>query len=137
MRGAAQEIPATGGTGNARAVARVQEIILLRNGGVMDGKRFLSEAGCRKALEVQIEGRDLIFKAPAKFGMGFGLPGAMMPVPHPDKTVFWGGYGGSLIIIDMEARATFAYAMNKMGGGTVGDQRAYAMIRAMWQALAA
>ncbi len=128
------EIPAAGGTGNARSIARVHGV--LANGGVMDGKRFMSEAGCRKALEVQIEGVDLIFKAPAKFGMGFGLPGPMVPMPHQDS-LFWGGYGGSLIIIDMDARTTFAYAMNKMGSGTVGDQRAFGMIGAMWQALAA
>jgi CubicO group peptidase (beta-lactamase class C family) len=128
------EIPAAGGTGNARSIARVHGI--LANGGVMDGKRFMSEAGCRKALEVQIEGHDLIFKAPAKFGMGFGLPGPMVPMPHEDS-LFWGGYGGSLIIIDMEAHTTFAYAMNKMGAGTVGDMRAFSMIGAMWQALAA
>jgi CubicO group peptidase (beta-lactamase class C family) len=127
------EIPAAGGTGNARSIACVHGI--LANGGVMDGKRFLSEAGCRKALEVQIEGPDLIFKAPAKFGLGFGLPGPQVPLPNPN-TLFWGGYGGSLIIIDLDAHATYAYAMNKMGSGTVGDQRAFGMIGAMWAALA-
>jgi CubicO group peptidase (beta-lactamase class C family) len=126
------EIPAAGGTGNARSIARIHGI--LANGGVMDGKRFLSEAGCRKALEVQYEGQDLIFKGPVKLGMGFGLPGPMVPLPHPNS-LFWGGYGGSLIIIDMDAHTTFGYAMNKMGGGTVGDQRAFGMIGAMWQAL--
>jgi len=128
------EIPAAGGTGNARSIARIHAI--LANGGVADGKRFLSEAGCRKALEVQIEGDDLIFKAPAKFGMGFGLPGPMIPTPNPN-TLFWGGYGGSLIIIDMDARTTFGYAMNKMGSGTLGDARGFAMVMAMWQALGA
>ena len=58
-----------------------------------------------------------------------------MPSPNPN-TIFWGGYGGSLIIIDMDAQATYAYAMNKMGGGTVGDTRSFGMISAMWQALA-
>jgi CubicO group peptidase (beta-lactamase class C family) len=127
------EIPAAGGTGNARSIAEIHAI--LANGGVAKGKRFLSEAGCRKALEVQIEGPDLLFKAPAKFGMGFGLPGPMVPLPNPNS-MFWGGYGGSLIIIDMDARTTFAYAMNKMGAGTVGDNRAFGMIGAMWAALA-
>ncbi|MFI4936312.1 MAG: serine hydrolase domain-containing protein [Caulobacterales bacterium] len=126
------EIPAAGGTGNARSIAEIHAI--LANGGVAKGKRFMSEAGCRKALEVQIEGPDLIFKSPAKFGMGFGLPGPMVPLPHPNS-LFWGGYGGSVIIIDMDARTTFAYAMNKMGAGTVGDARGFAMIGAMWQAL--
>ena len=129
------EIPAAGGTGNARSVAEIHTI--LANGGVAKGKRFMSEAGCRKALELQVEGTDLVLNFPARFGMGFGLAGAMMPVPNKDDTIYWGGYGGSLIIIDMKAHTTYAYAMNKMGGGTVGDMRAFSMIGAMWQALAA
>jgi CubicO group peptidase (beta-lactamase class C family) len=60
----------------------------------------------------------------------------MIPLPNPN-TLFWGGYGGSLIVIDMDAHTTFAYAMNKMGAGTVGDNRAFSIISAMWQALAA
>ncbi len=126
------EIPAAGGTGNARSVAEIHA--LLANGGTAKGKRFLSEAGCRKALELQIEGQDLILNAPVRYGMGFGLPGPMVPLPHPN-TVFWGGYGGSLAIIDFDARTTFAYAMNRMVGTTTGDMRAIGIAMAMWQAL--
>ena len=128
------EIPAGGGTGNARSIAEIHAI--LANGGVAKGKRFMSEAGCRKALEVQISGTDLILGGPVTYGMGFGLPGEMLPVPNKN-TIFWGGYGGSLIVIDMDAHTTFGYAMNKMGGGTVGDVRAFSIISAMWQTLAA
>ena len=67
--------------------------------------------------------------------MGFGLPGPMVPLPH-EASLFWGGYGGSLIIIDLEAHTTFAYVMNKMGSGTVGDTRSFSIVGAMWQALA-
>jgi CubicO group peptidase (beta-lactamase class C family) len=128
------EIPAAGGTGNARSVAEVH--VLLANGGIAKGKRILSEAGCRKALEPQIEGHDLILNTPVRYGLGFGLPSPMIPLPHPG-TIFWGGYGGSLVIIDMDARTTFAYAMNKMIGTTTGDMRAFTLATAMWQALAA
>ncbi|HWA92262.1 MAG TPA: serine hydrolase domain-containing protein [Rhizomicrobium sp.] len=128
------EIPAAGGTGNARSVAEIHA--LLANGGTAKGKRILSEAGCRKALEPQIEGTDLILNAPVRYGMGFGLPSPMIPLPNPN-TIFWGGYGGSLVIVDMDARTTFAYAMNKMVGTTTGDMRAYALAMAMWAALAA
>jgi CubicO group peptidase (beta-lactamase class C family) len=126
------EIPAAGGTGNARSIAQIHAI--LANGGVAQGKRFLSEAGCRKALELQIEGTDLIMAVPARFGMGFGLAGGLIPLPHPN-TIFWGGYGGSLAIIDMDARTTFGYAMNKMAGTTTGDVRAFSLAMAMWGAL--
>ncbi|MDO9472693.1 MAG: serine hydrolase domain-containing protein [Caulobacter sp.] len=127
------EIPAAGGTGNARSVALVQSI--LANGGVARGKRFLSEAGCRKALELQIEGKDLVLGIPVRYGMGFGLAGGMVPLPNPN-TIYWGGYGGSLVIIDMDAHTTFAYAMNRMAGTTTGDMRAFSLAMAMWGALA-
>jgi len=126
------EIPAAGGTGNARSVAQIHAI--LANGGVAQGKRFLSEAGCRKALELQIEGKDLVLGMPVRYGMGFGLGGATLPLPSPN-TIFWGGYGGSLAIIDMDARTTFAYVMNRMAGTTTGDMRAFGLAMAMWQGL--
>ena len=128
----AAEIPAGGGTGNARSIAEIHAI--LANGGVAKGKRIMSEAGCRKALEQQIEGVDLILGVPSRFGMGFGLPSAMVPLPNPN-TIFWGGYGGSLVIIDMDARTTFGYAMNKMAGTTTGDMRALGLAGAMWGAM--
>ncbi len=126
------EIPAAGGTGNARSVAEIHTI--LANGGVARGRRFLSEAGCRKALELQIEGMDLVMDIPARFGMGFGLAGGGLPLPN-NESIYWGGYGGSLVIIDMAARTTFGYAMNKMAGTTTGDTRAFSLAAAMWQAL--
>ncbi len=129
----AAEIPAAGGQGNARSVAEIH--VLLANGGEAKGKRILSEAGCRKALEPQIEGVDLVLGGPAKYGMGFGLPSAMIPLPNPNS-IFWGGYGGSLVIIDMDARTTFGYAMNRMASTTTGDMRAMTLAMSMWQALA-
>lgn len=128
------EIPAAGGTGNARSVAEIHTI--LANGGVARGKRFMSEAGCRKALELQVEGEDLVLAGPARFGLGFGLAGGAVPLPNPNS-IYWGGYGGSLIIIDMDARTTFGYAMNRMAGTTQGDTRAFGLAMAMWQAMGA
>jgi hypothetical protein len=94
------------------------------------GRRFLSEATCRKALEVQIEGQDLILGMPVRFGLGFAVGGDFMPNPN---TLYW---GGSLAVIDMDARATYAYAMNRMADGRTGDMRALAPISAAWDALA-
>ena len=124
------EIPAAGGTGNARSIAEIHAI--LANGGVAKGKRFMSEAGCRKALELQIEGQDLIIAQQVRYGMGFGLKGSMLPLPNA-SCMFWGGYGGSLAVIDMEARATYAYVMNRMVGTTSGDMRAFGLLMAMAQ----
>jgi CubicO group peptidase (beta-lactamase class C family) len=128
------EIPAANGQGNARSVALVQT--LLANGGVSGGKRILSEAGVRRALEAQIDGDDLVLAMPVRYGLGYGLPSQTRPFPNPN-TVFWGGYGGSLVIADMDARLCIAYAMNRMGATTVGDLRAGMLAATVWQALAA
>ncbi|MEV4622295.1 serine hydrolase domain-containing protein [Asanoa sp. NPDC049573] len=123
------EIPAVGGIGNARAIAGIHAI--LANGGMARGRRFLSEAGCRRALEAQVEGTDLILGVPIRWGLGFALNTGFMPNPN---TLYWGGYGGSLAIIDLDAHTTIAYAMNRMSGTTTGDLRAFALAMAFWDA---
>ncbi len=128
----AAEIPAAGGTGNARSVAEIHTI--LANGGTAKGKTFLSEAGCRRALDCQIEGADLCLGIPVRYGMGFGLPGGMVPLPNANSC-YWGGYGGSIAIVDMDARTTFSYVMNRMEGTTTGDARGFALVMATWQAM--
>lgn len=127
------EIPAAGGTGNARSVAAVQS--LMANGGWGNGRQILSEAGCRRALELQIAGVDLILGIPVRYGLGFRLAGGAVPFPNPN-TVFWGGYGGSLVVNDMDARTTCAYTMNRMAATTTGDMRAFTILMAAWGAMA-
>ena len=129
------EIPAAGGTGNARSVAEIHTI--MANGGMgRDGRRYLSEAGVRRALELQIAGTDMILGNPVRYGMGFGLNGGAVPLPS-DESIYWGGYGGSLIVIDMKARTTFSYVMNKMASTTAGDTRGFGLLMAMWTVLGA
>jgi CubicO group peptidase (beta-lactamase class C family) len=131
----AAEIPAVNGHGNARSVAEIHT--MLANGGVAKGKRFLSESGCRRALEQQIEGPDLVMRGmPARFGMGFALPGPLLQLPLPNpNTIYWAGGGCSLIIIDMDARTTFAYTANKMEPTPLADPRSFRLIEAMWQVM--
>lgn len=129
----AAEIPAAGGFGNARSVAEVQTV--LANRGVSKGKRIISEAGTRRAVEPQIEGLDMVLGLPVRHGLGYGLPGEAMPLPSPN-TCFWGGWGGSLVIADLDKRVCCAYVMNRMGEGTTGDLRAFQMIMPVYQALA-
>jgi len=131
------EIPAVNGHGNARSVAEIH--CILANGGVAKGKRIMSEAGCRKALELQIEGPDLVMgrPQPARFGMGFFVPSPLLGVDVPNPNTLHGGGGGcSWIFIDMDARTTFAYAGNKVDRYPMGDPRLIRAIRPFWEALA-
>ena len=49
---------------------------------------------------------------------------------------FWAGWGGSFALIDLDARMSVAYAMNRMFPELVGDLRAFGIILAAYTALA-
>ena len=87
----AAEIPAANGHGNARSMSRVHSVLAC--GGELDGVRLLSAATIARILEVQIEGNDLAMDAPQRFGMGFGLPGELMPMLANRRVFFWAGWG--------------------------------------------
>ena len=58
-----------------------------------------------------------------------------MPLRNP-RSCYWGGWGGSLTVIDIDARATFSYVMSRMGEGTQGDDRATNLLDATYASLA-
>jgi CubicO group peptidase (beta-lactamase class C family) len=127
------EIPAANGHGNARSVAKVQSIVA--NRGNAFGKRLLSRQGCERIFEEQANGTDLVLGVPIRFGMGYGLNSTATPLGPNPHTCFWGGWGGSLALVDMDARVCMSYVMNKMAGGLVGDTRGGALAMAMYQSL--
>ena len=127
------EIPAAGGHGNSRSVARVQAVVY--HGGEAWGTRLLSQAGVEKIFDEQIRGTDLILGAPLRLGIGYGLNGEETPLSPNPRTCFWGGWGGSIIINDLDARMTIAYVMNRMGEGTLGDTRGFGIVMGAYQGL--
>jgi CubicO group peptidase (beta-lactamase class C family) len=128
------EVPAAGGHGNARSVALCHTPTAC--GGSALGVTLLSDDGVARIFDKQIEGVDMVLGIDMVMGMGFGLPGPMLPVPNP-RTCFWGGWGGSLAIIDVDAKMSFSYVMNKMGEGTVGDVRGAGLLMAAYGAMMA
>jgi hypothetical protein len=75
-------------------------------------------------------------RQPARFGMGFHLPGPLLDLELPNPNTLYGGGGGcSWIFIDMDARTTFAYVANKTDRYPLGDPRLIRAIRAFWQSL--
>ena len=127
------EIPAANGHGNARSVAAVQAV--LANGGQVGGVRLLSAAGCERVLEEQAYGTDLVLGSPVRFGLGFGLSSAEMPISATGRACYWGGWGGSVVLVDMDAHMSFAYVMNRMEQGIVGDDRGLGLGLAVYLAL--
>ncbi len=124
------EIPAAGGHGNARSVAAVQHRTVLSGEAGL-----LSPATQARICEVQAAGRDLVLGIGVTFGIGYGLNSARAPIAPNERVFYWGGWGGSLVVNDLDARMTMAYVMNKMGEGTVGDDRAHTILRAAYASL--
>jgi CubicO group peptidase (beta-lactamase class C family) len=128
------EIPAAGGTGNARSVATVQRVLAC--GGSVDGVTVLSEAGVDRIFREQAYDLDLVLGVKMRQGIGYGLPCPEVPISPSERACFWGGWGGSLVVCDLEQRLCFAYVMNRMGEGTTGDLRAAGLLLATYVALA-
>ena len=90
----------------------------------------MSQATIDRIFEVQAEGIDQVLMVPSKFGIGYGLPTASMPFVPDRRVCVWGGWGGSLVINDLDNRMTITYVMNRMEAGLVGDQRGSALVEA-------
>jgi len=127
------EIPAGNGYGNARSIAAVQSVLAC--GGEARGVRLLLEAGCDAVFEEQANGIDRCLGVQTRLGMGYGLPSAAMPLSPNGRTCYWGGRGGSLVVVDLDAQMAVAYVMNQMLV-TLTDTRAPSIVSAAYAALA-
>jgi CubicO group peptidase (beta-lactamase class C family) len=127
------EVPAAGGHGNARSAATVQAVI--SHGGEHNGVRLLSPATIELIFREQCNGTDLVMLGPMRHGIGYGLANEILPLPP--RACFWGGWGGSLVINDVDAQLTITYMMNRMLGGTTGDERGAKLVFAAYAAAAA
>jgi CubicO group peptidase (beta-lactamase class C family) len=131
----AAEIPAGNGHGNARSVAAVQSVLAC--GGQARGVKLMSEQGCNAVFDQQSDGPDLVMGIPVRFGMGYALASRDLS-PNP-RACYWGGAGGSLVLVDLDARMVISYVMNHMLAGndlnTTGDGRALNIVQAAYTAL--
>jgi len=114
-------IGAANGHGNARSVARIQAIVA--NGGKVGDVELLSPETIELIFEEQANGIDLVLGLPVRFGLGYALHSIAVPHLPEGKYAYWGGWGGSSIIVDLDRRISFAYIMNRMDDGLLGDVR--------------
>jgi CubicO group peptidase (beta-lactamase class C family) len=128
------DIGAANGHGNARSVARVMSVVA--RGGEVDGIRLLGPQTIDLIFREQQNGVDLVLGLPLRMGIGYGLPEpATLPEIPEGKICFWGGWGGSMIVMDVGRRMTFSYMMNRMGAGIVGSGRSAEYGRALYDAV--
>ena len=61
-----------------------------------------------------------------RYGMGFGIF---------DRSCGWGGWGGSLVMVDLDARMTVPYVMNQMLDQGAGGYRGLGIVMAAYEGL--
>ncbi|WP_168703715.1 serine hydrolase domain-containing protein [Gordonia paraffinivorans] len=110
------------GIGNARSLATIQSIV--SHGGEYDGVRLLSEKTCNLIFQEHYKGLDGYLGLPIRWGVGYALsyPEAFPYLPD-GRVCFWAGWGGSMVINDLDRRMTIAYVMNQMEPGVLGTYR--------------
>ncbi|MFM8946481.1 MAG: serine hydrolase domain-containing protein [Actinomycetota bacterium] len=130
------DIGAANGHGNARSLAWAQSAI--SNGGVVRGHRLLGQKTIDQIFRVQSDGMDQVLMAPVKFGIGYGLPNPTVAhLPMDRRACFWGGWGGSAIVNDLDLGLTVTYVMNRMAEGLLGDNRGTSLVSAAFAACGA
>lgn len=129
------DIGSANGHGNARSLARALSPISL--GGKANGVRLLGRETIDLIFEEQANGTDLVLGMPARWGIGFALPKPEAVPDIPDERIcYWGGWGGSMVVMNPDRRTTFAYVMNKMGQVTsAGTERTRRYTRLVYEAL--
>jgi CubicO group peptidase (beta-lactamase class C family) len=129
------ELGGANGHGNARSLARALSPISL--GGRANGVQLLSPATIELIFDEQANGVDLVLGIPLRWGTGFALPHPeTLPYIPDEKICFWGGWGGSLVVMNPDRRTTIAYIMNKMGSRFLGSDRTQRYVTLIYEALA-
>jgi CubicO group peptidase (beta-lactamase class C family) len=126
------DMGALNGHTNARGLLTVMRTLTLGGSGPLK----LSPSTVDLVFQQQADGVDLVLMAPLKFGIGYGLtPTDAVPYLPAGKVAFWGGWGGSIIVMDLDRRLTISYLMNRMAPGIIGSPRSETYVRAVYDAL--
>jgi CubicO group peptidase (beta-lactamase class C family) len=111
---------------------------VVARGGEVDGVRLLSPGTIDLVFREQFNGIDLVLGVPLRLGIGYGLPQLdILPWIPDEKICFWGGWGGSMIVMDAGRRVTISYMMNKMAPGIIGSERSAEYGQRIYDALSA
>ena len=94
------DMGALNGHGNARGRADGDAALTLARAG---GVRLLAGRRSSSIFERAGHGVDLVLGVPLRFGIGYALPPTeAVPYLPAGQVCFWGGWGGSMIVIDLD-----------------------------------
>ena len=74
----------------------------------------MSRQTAESVMKARISGDDLVLGGPISFGLDFGLNSQEMPLSPNKNACFWGGWGGSSILVDQDAALSASFVMNQM-----------------------
>jgi len=130
--------PGFGGIGTASALAKFYA--MLACGGTWEGRRFFEPSTLECIRSGGIQGPDRVLQMETSFSCGFmrdPVSASGAKIRHtfgPSRSAFGHpGAGGSVAFADSEHGLGFAYVMNQMEPGVLPNQRAMALVQALWQ----
>jgi CubicO group peptidase (beta-lactamase class C family) len=130
----AAEVGAANGHGNALSVAEI--LAPISRGGATARGQLLKPGTIELVFDEQSNSTDLVNGLHLRWGIGYALPDARTLAWIPEgRIAFWGGWGGSMAIMDLDRRVTISYVMNNMGADILSSPRAAAYITAIYRAL--
>jgi ATP-binding cassette subfamily B protein len=89
-----------------------------------------------RACQEQASGPDATLGGmPMRYGLGFMLQSATIPLSPSPRAFGHPGAGGSIGMADPDRRVGFGFVMNKMSAALTGGQTGYAVIKAFFEAL--
>jgi CubicO group peptidase (beta-lactamase class C family) len=129
-------LPALGGIGTARALARFYA--MLATGGELDGRGYFTEQTLRWMKTPLVNGPDKVLCTETSFSAGFmkdpTAAGAKTRGTFGPSLSAFGhpGAGGSLAFADPENDIAFAYVMNQMEPGVMSNPKAARLVAALY-----
>lgn len=130
------EIPSANGFGQARAVAKVYEV-LARGGQELGISPATHEELLTPAPAPPHGGKDLILKLDTRYSFGFSRPSRDMAFGSDGSAFGCPGAGGSFGMADPTQKLGFAYLTNRMGFRIFDDPREKAVRDACYRCLKA
>jgi CubicO group peptidase (beta-lactamase class C family) len=131
----ALEIPAGGGIGQVRSIARAYAALAVGGAGL--GLTPATMAELTAAPRPPSAGaRDLVLKADASFSLGFARPSRAFRFGSSDRALGHPGAGGSFAFADPDLGLSFAYAPNRLGYHLRDDPREKALRDELYRSVA-
>lgn len=66
---------------------------------------------------------------------GLPQPATVPSIPDEGRICFWGGWGGSMVVMHPDRGLTISYVTNKMAEGIIGSDLSNAYIAAIYEGL--